>query len=387
MLVWTVTTGIVKQCSKLFYNKQFFGLIQILNMSSRRSRRHQPYNLDDPANWTVNKLKTELEILGIKLTSTLPKSALIQLYQQLCKAKNPETQSVNANTNDNLNTHSGLPRTQCIENDTQSSMITGISTNTPTQNSNTGCMDSLVPSTMGVITAMQGTISSLQSTISNLLTEKSKEKGNNVVGTAPTNLLEQYYGTQITETATNQATTTQFGVPADDLPHMDVVSESVRRKIIEGKYINLACLLIPEFEAPNITTNEISGIEFLRQGRKDQRLDRVLTITQFYKAFGIYKKIMCEVYPQRRLELDLYEADIGTIFEHYGEIFYQYHCQFTRKAAAYLEKGIKIDWSKRNKDLFQLVVGGVNTKVCDYPNQSDHQSPFVPASTMSRMPF
>ena len=138
---------------------------------------------------------------------------------------------MNANTDDNLNTQLDVPKTQCIENDTQSSMITGISTNVPTQNSNTDRMDSSVPSTMGVITAMQSTISSLQSTISNLLTEKSKEKGNNVVGTAPTNLLEQYYGTHIAETATNQAITTQFGVPADDLPHVDVVSESLRRKI------------------------------------------------------------------------------------------------------------------------------------------------------------
>ena len=77
---------------------------------------------------------------------------------------------------------------------------------------------------------------------------------------------------------------------------------------------------------------------------------------------------MCETYPQRRPELDLYEADIGSIYE---EIFYQYHCQFTKKAAAYLEKGI-------NKDLFQLVVGGVRTKLCEHCFQSDHQSPFCP---------
>ena len=110
-----------------------------------------------------------------------------------------------------------------------------------------------------------------------------------MVGTAPTNLLEQYYGTQIAETTTNQSTSTQFGVAADDLPQVDVVLESLRRKIVEGKYINLACLLIPEFEAP--------GIEFLGQGRKHNRLGRVLTITHFYKAFGIHKRIMCKVYP------------------------------------------------------------------------------------------
>ena len=65
---------------------------------------------------------------------------------------------------------------------------------------------------------------------------------------------------------------------------------------------------------------------------------------------------MSKAYPQRELELDFYEAHIGSIYEHYGDIFYQCHCQFTKKAAAYLEKGIRIDWSKRDKDLFQLIV-------------------------------
>ena len=38
---------------------------------------------------------------------------------------------------------------------------------------------------------------------------------------------------------------------------------------------------------------------------------------QFYRAFGIYKRVMCETYPQRRAEeLDLYEADIGDIYDH-----------------------------------------------------------------------
>ena len=199
-----------------------------------------------------------------------------------------------------------------------------VSTVTQTPNSNCNGTESSLPGTIGVITAMQSTISSLQTTISNLLTEKSSVKTNPVYNTS-TNLLERYYGTQIVENTTTQPSTSQFGVAADDLPHVDVVSESPRRKIIEDRYINLASLLIPEFEALNVTTNEISGVEFLRQGHKDHRLDRVLTITQFFKAFGIYKRIMCEVYPQRRLELDLYEADIGNIFEHYGEIFYQYH--------------------------------------------------------------
>ena len=341
-------------------------------------RRKQPYDLDNPANWTVKKLKNELEALGVKLTSTMPKSSLIELYQQLCKQTNGSGTVVAINdTEDIINHQTDFQSAAVNQTMTQNTGNVEVSTDTQTSNSNSNGTESSLPGTLGVITAMQSTISSLQTTISNLLTEKSSVKTNTL--TSSTNLLERYYGTQIVENTPNQPTASQFGVSADDLPHVDVVSESLRRKIIEGKYINLACLLIPEFEAPNVTTNEISGIEFLRQGRKDHRLDRVLTITQFYKAFGIYKRIMCEVYPQRRLELDLYEADIGNISDHYGEMFYQYHCQFTRKAAAYLEKGIKIDWSKRNKDLFQLVVGGVKTKVCDHCNQSDHQSPFCPS--------
>ena len=55
------------------------------------------------------------------------------------------------------------------------------------------------------------------------------------------------------------------------------------------------------------------------------------------------------------MSLDLYEADIGNIYEHYGEVFYQYHVQFTKQAAAYIEKGIKVDWSKRHKDHVPVV--------------------------------
>ena len=75
-------------------------------------------------------------------------------------------------------------------------------------------------------------------------------------------MLEKYYEK---ETVQTPATTTasQFGVAADSLPHVDVISETLKRNILEGKFINLASLLIPDFEPPNLTTNESSGLEFL----------------------------------------------------------------------------------------------------------------------------
>ena len=155
-------------------------------------------------------------------------------------------------------------------------------------------------------------------------------------------------------------------------------TDSVKKNILSGKYVNLACLLIPDFEVKSILQDNIYGLDFLMIGHRDHHLDRSLSIPQFYKTFGVYKRVMREAYPQRRTELDLYEADIGNIYEHYGEVFYQYHVQFSKRASAYLEKGIKIDWSKRHKDLFQLLIGGAKTKLCEHCGQTDHQSPFCP---------
>ena len=165
---------------------------------------------------------------------------------------------MNADTINNQTVSKRASSNQII---TQNTINTDVPMGTQTPTLNSSGAENLLPGTLGVIMAMQSIISSLQSTINNLLTEKSSEKPSTAVTTS-TNLLERYYRTQIAETTPNQPTTSQFGVPAHNLPHLDVVSESIRRKIIEGKYINLACLLIPEFEAPNVTTNETSGIEF-----------------------------------------------------------------------------------------------------------------------------
>ena len=148
-------------------------------------------------------------------------------------------------------------------------------------------------------------------------------------------------------------TKTNNGVAADELPHTKVVTDSVKRTILGGKYINLACLLIPDFGVPSVAMNDMNGLEFLKKDRRDHRLDRALTITQFTKAFGVYKRVICEAYPLRRNELDLFEADIGNIYEHILPV----SCAVLQTSSAYLKKGIKVDWSKRHKDLFQLIVG------------------------------
>ena len=238
----------------------------------------------------------------------------------------------------------------------------------------------------GLFTTMQGTIASLQSTVVALQHKQSGDSSTstNQLDKFYNNLQQQntiqtsvsQYGIPALNTVPAQNASTQHGVPVDSLPHIDVITDSLRKNITAGKYVNLATLLIPDMDTK--VSENLGVLEFLKRQQKDHRLDRPLNTMQFYRAFGIYKLVMCEAYPQRRAELYLYGADIGDLYDHYGEVFYQYHVKFSKKAAAYMEKGIKVDWSKRHKDLFQLLVGGSKTKLCEHCFQADHQSPFCP---------
>ena len=367
-----------------------------------------PYDLNNPANWTAAKLRTELAQKGLTLTGSVPKTVLKQIYKQMINldktnsgqhAESVEqsdqtgdgsTQIVQSSPNTETNSLTVTSDSATGQSNTLTDSVTTSSLTTgsgASVSSNNDVTQLLVQNTLGMMTSMQSAISSLQFTVTTLVTKQS------VTGTETKNNLDKFYDAmpvtteqQVQRAVTPVMSKTNSGVAADELPHIDVVTDSVKRNIITGKYVNLACLLIPDFEAPKASTDDMNGLEFLRRDRKDHRLDRALNITQFYKAFGIYKRIMCEAYPLRRNEMDLYEADIGIIFEHYGNIFYQYHVQFSKQAAAYLEKGIKVDWSKRHKDLFQLIVGGVKTKSCDHCGQADHQSPFCPSKIDQSFP-
>jgi hypothetical protein len=110
------------------------------------------------------------------------------------------------------------------------------------------------------------------------------------------------------------AATSRYGVPADSLPHVDVVTPSTCQAIIDGKYINLAILLMPdsEFASKLRITETLSGELALKPhtASADSRVQRALTLPEFISAFSIYKTIMCEVYSERLPELDAYMREI-----------------------------------------------------------------------------
>ena len=71
----------------------------------------------------------------------------------------------------------------------------------------------------------------------------------------------------------------------------------------------------------------------------DPRLSKTLTLAEFNIAFGVFRDVICEVFPARREELDTYLAIISDLAMTYGgALFYEYHKSFSAKAAMYIQR-------------------------------------------------
>ena len=111
---------------------------------------------------------------------------------------------------------------------------------------------------------------------------------------------------------------------------VETTSPQLRQQITSGKDVNLISRLIPYY----IPADENDGNK-----KPDKRLLRSLPLRgEFIQAFGIYKNIIGQAYPERRQELDLYERDIIDIATKYpGKGFNEYHRQFSLMAASHLK--------------------------------------------------
>lgn len=115
------------------------------------------------------------------------------------------------------------------------------------------------------------------------------------------------YGTEESETSVASvrrasAARITYWVSPEDIPHMDLMSPSLRRHIVDGKDVNLANFLIPNYEVPE--NNNLP---------KNDRMRRSLSTGEFVTAFGRYKRTMCQAFPDRRDELDRYDAIVVVI--------------------------------------------------------------------------
>ena len=194
----------------------------------------------------------------------MPKTVLKQIYEQMINKTTADNQaepvaqldqsedksSQTMLNRDNMETNLVTVTSDSASGQTNT-LIDSVTSGTVTsESSNNDVYALLVQNTLGMMTSMQTAISTLQSTVNTLITKQS------VSGLETKNNLDKFYNA-IPVTSEQQAvqpvtpmSKTNSGVAADELPHIDVVTDSVKRNIITGKYINLACLLIPDFEAP-----------------------------------------------------------------------------------------------------------------------------------------
>ena len=177
-------------------------------------------------------------------------------------------------------------------------------------------------------------------------------------------------------------------VPADSLPEIDLVSPQLRQDILAGKDVNLAALLIPGYKGPGeykqrslMVGEEVIPLKPLN----DPRVNKALTISEFIKAFTIYKNVMCEGFPEREKELSAYLSDIVEMATRFtGLTFYEYHREFSAKSATWHARGVELDWSKRDTKLFTSLFSGLKANACSICNSLVHQTSFCPMALGSK---
>lgn len=168
---------------------------------------------------------------------------------------------------------------------------------------------------------------------------------------------------------------------SDSLPPTEYIPPSLRKAIQEGKDVSLAHLLIPPEHAAAEYKDNLKEFTSLYLKPSDPRLHRSLSLPDFILAFIRYMNVMTEVHPERRVELTNYLSFVVKLAVQFpSPLFYEYHKNFSRKAASILfSQGRKIDWSVRDDDLYFQIFAGRRARTCDKCSSVDHSTDFCPS--------
>lgn len=204
---------------------------------------------------------------------------------------------------------------------------------------------------------------------------KDKDKDHNKTDTNEQDLLIAQQNKVSSSRVSKDLPASSAKIDSNTLPRIDIVSENLRRDILQGKDVNLAMMLIPEGSQHRSVQH--NGMSIDLRPLTDHRLTRPLTIQEFITAFNMYKNIICDVFPGRRGELDTYLSDIIEMSMDYGGFgFYDYHKAFSARANQYLvQQNVHIDWGKRDERLFNKFVCNRKPNSC---GSVAHTTPFCP---------
>ncbi len=120
-------------------------------------------------------------------------------------------------------------------------------------------------------------------------------------------------------------------------PPTAAISHQLRSQIIAGNDANLVKILLgPELSDGRVVD---CGDLSVMLKENDSRLSKTLTPAKFIVAFGVFRDVICEVFPSRRAKLDTNLAIITDLALTYGgTLFYEYHKSFSAKAATFIQR-------------------------------------------------
>ena len=155
------------------------------------------------------------------------------------------------------------------------------------------------------------------------------------------------------------------------------VSPHLKSQILAGNDINLVKILLSSSETGLGEKRIVEcGDVSVCLKDTDSRLSKDLTMTEFNVAFGVYRDIICEAFPDRRAELDTYLAIISDLSMSYGgTLFYEYHKSFSAKAALFIQKfNQRVDWSLVDLALISRHFTGHRSISCSICGSFSHQT-------------
>lgn len=361
---------------------------------TRRGRRNSTppsYDPDLYANWTSDRLREALQARGVTIPRLTRRLGLVRLLR--CSNGPPTTTSSTDSSATGARSHEPPP---------------------PNANNNGGAVFDIVNTLTLSIKSLQDNVAALSNKVDSMTSSttnttaiehslrhpnNSSSQANNdssitfTVGTAygamlssrnvpattppnpsatlnsDPNRLPQHRDTSDCRPGSYVRTT--YGYSSESLPLVETISPQLRQNIIAGKDVNLTSLLIPYFTGASASFDDNMPNNNNHPNKSDPRLARQLSLGEFIQAFGTYKNVMCSAYPHRRPELDLYERDIVEMATRYnGTGFYEYHRQFSLRAAAHLRfNNVLVDWS---------VFASYKPNTCQWCNNTLHASGFCP---------
>ncbi|CAG2220575.1 unnamed protein product [Mytilus edulis] len=235
--------------------------------SKRQPKRKMPYerppvdSSEDPSTWSKTKLIQELKGMDIEVPVDLSKPIILQLFNSNIKRK--EATVIEAEVIPDIGTLQSPPEQRPFINPEPEAGI-------PMSNM------------CNAFVSMSQCFTGLQSTVTQLLLRNPGEKQQNTIKDGFT--LQHWYNQSTTVdnyTASHSgiqencvSVDTNKGARSDDFTGIDIVSSSLQRQIIDGKDVNIAALLIPNYECPQSHTVIADSIEVNLPGKPDIRLNR-----------------------------------------------------------------------------------------------------------------